>query len=109
MGARQATYTFAPQERLRGERHRLLSFFQFLATLVLIGLFVLTAIGGVILYKEYRFYLKLRSEVDSLGYQVTVFDQEFRRLTSREEVLKRARKLGLHTPRPEQIVELQLR
>ncbi len=109
MSARQATYTFTPEERLRRGKFRLINIFQVLASVLLLGLFILTLVGGIIVYKEYRFYLKLRSEVSSLGYQVTVLSQEYHHLTSKKMVLEKASKLGLHPARPEQIVELQLR
>ncbi len=68
MNARQATYTFAPEEHHRREGFRLLNVFHFMASLLLAGLFILVLVGGVILYKEYRFYLKLRQEVDFLSH-----------------------------------------
>ena len=109
MSARQATYTFAPEERPRRERFRVGNIFQLLATLLLLGLFVLTLVGVVIIYKEYRLYQSLRSEVGSLEHQVTVLSQEYHHLTSKKVVLKKASRLGLHPPKPEQIVELRMR
>ncbi len=112
MAARQATYTFTPQERLKTRRKKAsatLSYFQYLSLILFGALLILVLVGGVILYKDYRFYLKLRHEIAALSQQNAFLGQEYQSLTAKEVVLKRARALGLRPPKKDQIVELELR
>ena len=109
MGAPQAAYTFTPQERIKRTRARSFSLFQYLSLILFGVLLLLVAVGGVIIYQQYRFYLRLQHEIATLSQQKALLDQRYQKLTAREEVIKKAKLLGLHPPRKDQIVELELK
>ena len=106
MGSRQATYTFTPQAGVKKEGFS--AFYHYLALIVLAILFILVGVGGVILYREYTLYLTLRHETATIRQETALLGQKYQAITSKEVVLKKAKKLGLHPPTRDQIVELRL-
>lgn len=72
--------------------------------LILSVLFLLVTIG--IAYKSYL-YIKIKKEKARVIAEKMVLEEELNRLTSREVLLEKARKLGLREPKKEEVIYLR--
>jgi len=72
--------------------------------LILSILFLLVTIG--IAYKSYL-YIKIKKEKARVLAEKMVLEDELNRLTSREVLLEKARKLGLREPKKEEVIYLR--
>ncbi|OAG27985.1 hypothetical protein [Thermodesulfatator autotrophicus] len=75
--------------------------------LALFMIVVLLLAGGVVLGQKYFEYRGLKKEVALLSHQVTALNIEYQSLTTKEVVYKKAKEMGLHLPKKEQIVRLK--
>ena len=99
-------YTFTPRSAARKRARISVNFFQWTALIVLFLVAVLVAVGGYLIFREYQAVRRVSLEISHLEKETARLKQEYARLTAPDLVLARAKKLGLHPARPEQVVRL---
>ena len=99
-------YTFTPKAPSRKRTAVSFNLFHLVGMilLVLVGAFLL--FGGYLLVREYREIKRLSLRVENLKQETSLLNEEYTRLTAKEVVLAKAKALGLHPAKPEQIVRL---
>ncbi|NPB09786.1 MAG: hypothetical protein GXO17_05470 [Thermodesulfobacteria bacterium] len=104
-----AVYTFSPRSSSSSNKRVGLSLnlFHVLALVVVGFLAILLLAGGVLLTKEYLRVRHLRQEVGLLQAQTKDLSAEYERLTAKDVVFRKARVLGLHLPKKEQVVRVR--
>ncbi len=101
-----AVYTFSPRSSSKREGFSL-NVYQVLGLMVMISLALLILVGGYLLFREYAKVRQLRQEVVLLKEETKRLSAQYERLTAKEVVFKKARRLGLHPPKKEQIIKVR--
>ncbi len=103
-----AVYTFSPRSSHKRTGFTL-NIYQVLGLVVTAFLLILLLVGGYLLVREYAKVHRLQQEVALLQRETRALGAQYQALTSKEVVFKKAKLLGLHPPKKEQIVKIKYR